>query len=779
MFISQCKKNEVGKMRVRRRDTRIWFLSLGIFAAVFLFTFLSHSFKKMDEKAEAASLANFDPGFIISDYQMGNYNSMTEAEIQAFLTMKNPCDNTDYNYYLRLSANPNYTWHFANGHFVCLSEEKFGDGEVIGSGDTAAHILWQAAQDYKINPQSLIVLLQKETGLITDRIPNNGDYRKATGYGCPDTAPCSAQYYGFKNQVRRAAALFRTVLDGGWTNYPLGENYVQYNPNPACGGSVVNIRSLATSALYRYTPYQPNAGALAAGYGTASCGAYGNRNFYLYFEDWFGGITDDKDMSSNGQIRRLINQYASVLGQKVTELMTEDDGRVWQTFENGTIIYSEETGAHMVLNGPVATKWAETGGSLGKLGKPKSDTSNESDGRIWQTFENGTIIYTEATGANVVYSGPIATEWAKSGGSYGKLGKPTSDTVTTETWLYQKFEKGGIIYKNETEKVFSIENKELFSVWFDGLSNDDSELGVPISPLHVEHDGRIWQTYENGTIIYHVNTGGNAVMNGIIATEWAKSGGSYGKLGKPTSNKIESSDFVYQKFEKGGILYKKATPENAFVVDDKIIFDKWLENASSEGTKIGVPISAAFNEYDGRHWQTYENGTIIYHVNTGSHIVMNGSIATKWAQSGGSYGTLGKPKTDLYDDEKWSYQGFEKGGIFSSKTQEKTIAINDVALFEGWVKNVFEEKIDLGMPVSMTFSEYDGRHWQTYEKGTMIYHADNGAFVVQNGPMSKKWAEYGGSLGQYGRPVSNQKITNGVLSQDFLNGTIEIQSETE
>ena len=294
MFISQCKKNEVGKMRVRRRDTRIWFLSLGIFAAVFLFTFLSHSFKKMDEKVEAANLSNFDPGYIISDFQMGNYTSMTEAEIQAFLTMKNPCDNTDYDLYLRLSRNAGYTWHFANGHFVCLSEEKFGDGEVIGSGDTAAHILWQAAQDYKINPQALIVLLQKETGLITDRIPNNGDYRKATGYGCPDTAPCSAQYYGFKNQVRRAAALFRTVLDGGWTNYPLGENYVQYNPNAACGGSVVNIRSLATSALYRYTPYQPNAGALAAGYGTAYCGAYGNRNFYHYFEDWFGGITDEK-----------------------------------------------------------------------------------------------------------------------------------------------------------------------------------------------------------------------------------------------------------------------------------------------------------------------------------------------------------------------------------------------------------------------------------------------------------------------------------------------------
>lgn len=282
---------EISQTRVRRRDRRWRWLALAVFVAVFLFVFLAQGSRKEESEVQAASLANFDPGYIISDYQMGNYNSMSEAEIQAWLTSKNSCPNTNYNYYLQLSANSNYVWHWENGHFVCLSEELFGDGEVIGSGETAAHIIWQTAQDYHINPQVILVLLQKETGLITDPIPNNGDYRKATGYGCPDTAPCSSQYYGFKNQVRKAAALFRTVLDGGWTNYPLGDNYIQYNPSASCGGSVVNIRSLATSALYRYTPYQPNEGALAAGYGTAYCGAYGNRNFYLYFEDWFGGIT--------------------------------------------------------------------------------------------------------------------------------------------------------------------------------------------------------------------------------------------------------------------------------------------------------------------------------------------------------------------------------------------------------------------------------------------------------------------------------------------------------
>lgn len=228
--------------------------------------------------ANAGLLDNFKPGNIMSDYVMGNRTTMTEAEIQAFLKSKNHCNDTNIT---KAKQYPHLQYSIKDGHFVCMADEDF-------NGETAAHIIWQAAQDYKINPQVLIVLLQKEQGLVTDTWPNHIQYRSATGYGCPDTAPCDSQYYGLKNQIRMAARLFRTVLDGGWTNYPLGENYVLYNPNRTCGGSVINIENRATSALYRYTPYQPNAGALAAGYGTAHCGAYGNRNFYLYFTNWFG-----------------------------------------------------------------------------------------------------------------------------------------------------------------------------------------------------------------------------------------------------------------------------------------------------------------------------------------------------------------------------------------------------------------------------------------------------------------------------------------------------------
>ncbi len=271
------------------RKYRNLVLVLFVFCMVSTLSFLTASNMK---HSSAASLSGFKAGNIISDAVMSNYNSMTKDEIQAFLTQKNPCNNKSTSQYQSLKKQyPNLEWHFENGHFVCLSEEKFGDGTTIGEGQTAAEIIYQAAQDYKINPQVLIVLLEKEQSLITDTYPNSKQYRSATGYGCPDTAACDTKYYGFKNQVRNAAALFRNVLDNGYSAYPEKKSgvYIGYNPNSSCGRSEVYIENRATAALYRYTPYQPNASALAAGYGTGdSCSAYGNRNFYLYFTDWFG-----------------------------------------------------------------------------------------------------------------------------------------------------------------------------------------------------------------------------------------------------------------------------------------------------------------------------------------------------------------------------------------------------------------------------------------------------------------------------------------------------------
>lgn len=265
----------------RRLDRRYLFLGIFLFCAVAVISFL---FTRHAGISSAVSYANFKPGNIMSDYVMGNFNSMSEADISNFMHAKNPCNDSNFS-----KAGSYLSWgiyHIENGHFVCLADETF-------DGESVPHIIYSVAQQYRINPQVILVLLEKEQGLISDTFPYRNQMAYALGYGCNDTTGCDPQYAGFKKQISKAAELFREVLDGGWTNYPVGNNYVQYHPNASCGGTNVFIENRATSALYRYTPYQPNAAALAAGYGTGdACSSYGSRNFYGLFTDWFGSTTE-------------------------------------------------------------------------------------------------------------------------------------------------------------------------------------------------------------------------------------------------------------------------------------------------------------------------------------------------------------------------------------------------------------------------------------------------------------------------------------------------------
>ena len=381
---------------------KTWMVLVVLFVAVFSFTFLTQKFKG-DEDVQAANAWAFDPGYIISDWQMGNYQSMSEADIQNFLTRMNPCNNTDWALYDEQSRTyPGVSWHWDNGHFVCMSQEKFGEGTTLGSGQTAAHIIWEAAQKYRINPQVLLVLLEKENGLVTDSFPHSGQYKTATGFACPDTAPCDPARAGFKNQINLAAALYREVLDGGWSNYPVGMNEIKYHPkNPQCGTAWIDIQNRATSALYRYTPYVPNNAALAAGYGTGdACSSYGNRNFYMWFEDWFGGIKDEEyAMPASANISEGTYTIKSAI----------DTSKVMDVFDG-----SKANGSNVQIfsnNGTNAQKWQikNNGDGTYTLINPQSNKALDVNGAS-KSRESNTQIYES--------NGTCAQKWriANSGG---------------------------------------------------------------------------------------------------------------------------------------------------------------------------------------------------------------------------------------------------------------------------------------------------------------------------------------------------------------------------
>jgi hypothetical protein len=220
-------------------------------------------------KASAIYMANN----LIDNGVYTNVNSLSQSQIQSFLVGKG-------------SYLANYTTFSGRDN----------------TNVPASQIIYEAAQDYVINPQLILATLQKEESLVTDPSPSNSQLTYAMGYGCPDTGSCS--YPGFYKQVDNATWQFRynyEALNGraygghaasqypcnsGPTAYysaPLRQgNTVTFYRNTAVAGSVDKtfvIANAGSASLYCYTPH-------VGPY--SETGYSGSYNFVTSFESWWG-----------------------------------------------------------------------------------------------------------------------------------------------------------------------------------------------------------------------------------------------------------------------------------------------------------------------------------------------------------------------------------------------------------------------------------------------------------------------------------------------------------
>jgi hypothetical protein len=242
----------------------------------------------------------WNPGLIVSDANFFDADAMTAPEIQAFLDNQVPyCE----------------TWHAQTGReadsgwpYRCLKDRVWDVPHLNELGDdgwrycdpvqareqaTSAEVISIIATACGINPQTLLVTLEKEQGLVTDRWPWEVQYAAATGYACYDSAPCLDAYSGFVGQVYHAARTYQMYVQRpGLFNYqPYAANEILYAPG--CTAGTVVIENAATAALYDYTPYQPNESVIA-GSTSADCSAFGNYNFWRLWFHWFGDpVADD------------------------------------------------------------------------------------------------------------------------------------------------------------------------------------------------------------------------------------------------------------------------------------------------------------------------------------------------------------------------------------------------------------------------------------------------------------------------------------------------------
>lgn len=227
-----------------------------------------------------ANTPQIDPNYnsrIIDDPIFVNAGTMSVTDIQNFLNGKvATCD----------SFHPNPDGSRPATPYICLKDYHDTDGR------SAAQMIYDAATSLGINPQVILVTLQKEQSLVTDNWPYPSQYRSAMGYGCPDNGDCVKDYYGLSNQLTLGTKLLRVGHDrdcGNTSSFPgwsVDARWRLGNTTPVDGRDTY-LGTCATGALYNYTPHRPDSAY------TPFNGQYfyGNYNFVNFFTSWFGPTT--------------------------------------------------------------------------------------------------------------------------------------------------------------------------------------------------------------------------------------------------------------------------------------------------------------------------------------------------------------------------------------------------------------------------------------------------------------------------------------------------------
>lgn len=249
-------------------------------------------------RAQSAVDSAFNPNQLISDSDFSNVRSFSGPDaIQKFLEAKNSVLAKTSTDFLVLLKEP------GSSSLKSTLEDPRPNSDKLR---TAAEIIWDASQSSGLNPQVILVTLNKEQSLITgsfsaDRLQRALDF--SMGFGCPDSGGCGDIYRGFYHQLfggvdhegsrylGAAKSLMRSFTTPGGRGpfynggaAQVGDTIILSNTLGGYSGvqpqQNVTLKNSATAALYRYTPHVFN----------------GNYNFWRFYRDWFGESSNEGEL---------------------------------------------------------------------------------------------------------------------------------------------------------------------------------------------------------------------------------------------------------------------------------------------------------------------------------------------------------------------------------------------------------------------------------------------------------------------------------------------------
>lgn len=714
--------------------------------------------------ADALSGSEFDPGNVISDANFYNGSAMSEAEIQQFLqNAVGSCSNSNCLAAYRADT-PTRSWSFG----TCSTY-------VGGAGESAARIIFKVQRACNLSAKVILVTLQKEQGLITSRAPTDGVMRKAMGYGCPDTDVCDSTYYGFFNQVFAAGRQLTWYGNpaGSFTSIRVGEhNSIRYHPNAGCGTKSVLVKNRATAALYYYTPYTPNAAALAnlGGLGDA-CSSYGNRNFWVFYNNWFGAAS-----GPDGTVA-IAAEYAAQggptghLGAPITAVLpiSENGGGLGRAFQNGSIYWSASTGALTVRAGPLRDYYFGFNGAAGAIGWPvlNQQTLAVNGGGIAQLFTGGSM-YSSASGTFLV-SGEMRNGYFGQNGAGGPLGWPKSDVTCglANGACMQRFQSG-TVYRTAvggTRALFGA-----IDAAYTTAGGVGSTWGVPTSGmLRVDANGGGHGVAFSMASAYTRGAGPAYAVDGTIRQLYFANGGAAGGLGFPTGAKscgLPGGE-CSQTFQFGAII---ASAAGAARIASPQIEAAYVRNGGSAGVLSAVAGPLVYYPHSGGGLaQAFTGGSVFFKEANGAYAVA-GPFRTAYFARGGAAGEFGWPRGDAVCGTPGGscMQTFDGATVYwTAATGAHGVA---GAILTGYGTGGGAGG-SWGWPISSTLAIGTMGSGQVFTSGSAYAMRGGAAFFV-SGAIRSAFFSAGGAVGRFGFPTSNAQCSEGACTQSFQGGTL-------
>ncbi|OYN88976.1 family 16 glycosylhydrolase [Parenemella sanctibonifatiensis] len=298
-------------------------------------------------------------------------------------------------------------------------------------------------------------------------------------------------------------------------------------------------------------------------------------------------------------------------------------GARMQRFENGTIYWSQATGAHAVV-GRILDKYLASGGPAA-LGLPvDGELTGLRDGGASQRFQKVTMFWSLKTGAHWA-RGDILAKYAANGWETGSFGYPITDEICgiRNNGCYQKFQYGNThVYWSPATGAHFIRGR-IFDKYTENRW-ENGDFGYPTTDeiCGIRNNG-CYQKFQNGnTHVYWTPATDAHFIRGRIFDRYTQLGWENGAFGYPTTDEICGirGGGCYQRFQhSNGHIYWHVTT-GAWDVRG-LIFNHYATLRWENG-RLGYPtgpeqcrtLTGGTRECT----QRYQHGTITWNSRTGT-----------------------------------------------------------------------------------------------------------------------------------------------------------------